>query len=317
LSFETSIAGKNGRSVGHSRNEAELEVLLRDRLASLMAPFRPRAANFAPPPAAPVHTVQDAILEVAQRLDHPDWVLYLVGGTLRDLLVGINSDGHVEPRDVDVIVRGATGEELRACLEGPLVVERLTRFGGLHLSRKLSSGERVLFDVWSLEDTWGFQSQKISPSIERFPATTFLNIDSCAIELLAPQKRQRCLFEQGFFAAIAHRALDINYAPNPYPHICAARALLIAARLDFSLSRRLAEFILEYALDGVERFVEAQSSHYGSVRAHGDELLCWLESIRVQLVRSSQAIRITVSDARRKELADEDALRQRRKKDPA
>jgi hypothetical protein len=187
-----------------------------------------------PHPSCP-KTVQDAMVEIGRKLNRPGWVAYIVGGTLRDLLVEAEGHRGVHPRDIDIIVDGATREELQEVLQKQLVLERFTRFGGLHLSKPLSSGSRVLFDIWTLSDTWGFHSQKIAPRIEDFPGTTFLNIDSCATQLMQPQGEQREFFEKGFFEGIANRMLDVNYAPNPYPYVCVARALDLAAQLDFTI----------------------------------------------------------------------------------
>src|SRR4029077_7407929 len=170
-------------------------------------------------------------------------------------------------------------------------------------SRALSSGSRVLFDIWTLSDTWGFHAQKIAPRIEDFPGTTFLNIDSCATELMQPNGRQREFFESGFFEGIANRMLDVNYAPNPYPYVCVARALVLAAQLDFTISRPLAEFILKYmAGGGLNDLVDAQRSHYGTVRSGAQELELWLHEIRCQFDSGQNAIRMEVSRARRSEL---------------
>jgi hypothetical protein len=247
--------------------------------------------------------VREALIEVAQKLNCCGWTSYLVGGTLRDLLVENDGDRDVQPRDLDIVVQGATSEQLRDALEQYLVLERLTRFGGLHLSRSLSSGSRVLFDIWTLEDTWGFRSKQIVPRIEEFPETTFLNIDSCAIELKETEGTDRAIFEKGFFSSIADRALDLNYAPNPYPYVCAARALVLAAQLDFAISPALAEFVLhQSAAGGLEALVEAQLSHYGAVRCDAGELGIWLHDIERQFESGQTAIRIEVPAARRLEL---------------
>jgi hypothetical protein len=276
--------------------------LLQRRLARLMAPTRqdPRVSL----DSVSVRTVQEAIVEVALKLNRPGWSSYLVGGTLRDLLVGADSRHRgVEPRDVDIIVGGASREQLQDVLREALVLERLTRFGGLHLSKRLSSGSRVLFDIWTLSDTWGFRWQNITPRIEDFPGTTFLNIDACAIELLQPPGRQRGLFAKGFFEGIANRVMDVNYVPNPYPYVCVARALVLAARLNFTITRPLAEFILlQTATGGIDALIEAQQSHYGMVRCDARELGMWLHQIRRQFDSRQRAIGIEVSRARYLEL---------------
>ena len=248
--------------------------------------------------------VQQAILEVAETLQRLGWSAYLVGGTLRDLLVRPGSRHQfVEPRDVDIVVCGAAREELRELFAKRLVLERLTRFGGLHLIKPLASGDRVLFDIWTLADTWGFGAQKIPPRIEDFPGTTFLNIDSCAIELVEPEGRQRACFDQGFFESIAKRVLDVNYAPNPYPYVCVARALVMAARLDFTITHKLAEFILTHtAAGGIDALIEAQVSHYGMVRCEAPELSIWIDGIRRGAESKRGGIRVEVSRARRMQL---------------
>jgi len=288
--------------IGGRLSEAQLKSLLYERLARLMTP--PWKVPAEPTDAEHARLVQGAILEVAEMLKRPGWSAYLVGGTLRDLLVGPGRRHRfVEPRDVDIVVCGAAREELRQIFATRLVPERLTRFGGLHLIKPLASGDRVLFDIWTLEDTWGFGAQKIPPRIEDFPGTTFLNIDSCAIELVAPEGRPRACFDQGFFASIATRVLDVNYAPNPYPYVCVARALVMAARLDFTITRKLAEFILTHtAAGGINPLIEAQVSHYGMVRCGAPELSMWIDGMRTQYSGGKPAVRVEVSEARRMQL---------------
>lgn len=255
------------------------------------------------PDSDSARTVREAIVEVGRKLSRPGWLAYLVGGTLRDLLVGPDSHRGFQPRDVDIIVDGATREQLQEVLRKTLLLERFTRFGGLHLSRSLPSGSRILFDIWTLADTWGFHSKNIAPRIEDFPETTFLNIDSCATELIQPQGRQRKLFEKGFFEGIANRVLDVNYAPNPYPYVCVARSLVLSAQLDFTIARPLAKFILhQTATGGIDALIEAQRSHYGAVRCDAKELELWLHDIRRQFDSGQHTMSIEVPDARRLEL---------------
>lgn len=272
-----------------------LAHLLLDRLAALL----PDPAS----PDSPATTVSDAIAAVAHKLRRPAWCAYLVGGTLRDILAAPESGHPIQPRDIDIIVDGATADQLQQLLLPDLQLERRTRFGGLHLAQLLPSGLRVLFDIWTLADTWGFHSKKIPPRIDDFPSTTFLNIDSCAVELLPTHAGPPRLFDLGFFAGIAARTLDLNYAPNPYPYVCSARSLLLAARLDFALARPLAEFILHHATaGGIPALLEAQISHYGMIRSAAPELESWLADLRRQFEAAQPTLRLTVSAARRLQL---------------
>ena len=275
--------------------------LLQSRLARLMEPALKEPQDS--PNLDSFPTVQDAMVQVSQKLNRLGWLAYLVGGTLRDLLVAPDRGGDVQPRDIDIIVEGATRDQLQEILGKTLVLERFTRFRGLHLSASLSSGSRVLFDIWTLADTWGFHSQRIAPRIEDFPGTTFLNIDSCAVELIQPQGRPRALFEKGFFEGIANRVLDVNYAQNPYPYVCVARALVLTAQLDFTMARPLAKFILHHtAAGGIDALTDAQRSHYGIVRCDTKELEVWLHGIRREYDSGQPSISIEVPRARRLEL---------------
>jgi len=281
----------------------QLAALLRTRVTNwLHLSHQPQELGHKDP--GTWNAVHAAIVEVTEMLNCPAWSSYLVGGTLRDLLIGPDArHQRVQPRDVDIVVCGATREQLLELFTKTLVLERPTRFGGLHLTKKLPSGYRVVFDVWSLADTWGFGSKNIPPSIEEFPGTTFMNIDSCAIELWPLPGKPRALFAQGFFEGIANGVLDVNYAPNPYPYVCVARALVIAARLQFALTRSMAEFILNHtSTGGVEALIEAQQSHYGMVRCDAKELESWIREIRSQYTAGPGLIKITVPRARRLEL---------------
>lgn len=272
--------------------------LLQKRLAQLLV-FKSRELQ----DTRSASTVQEVLVEVCRTMHRPGWMAYLVGGTLRDLLVAPESHLRFHPRDIDIVVEGASREQLQEVLRESLVFERFTRFDGLHLSRSLSSGAHILFDIWTLANTWGFHSQNIAPRIEDFPKTTFLNIDSCATELIPHPGRERKLFEKGFFEGISRRVLDVNYEPNPYPNVCVVRSLLLAVQLDFAIARPLAKFILENAdAGGVESLMEAQQSHYGRARCDAKELEQWLHDIRQQFSSGRQDICIEAPPARRLDL---------------
>ena len=168
-------------------SEVQLRSLLKTRFAFLTDPIRQDPQNSSG--LRRPQTVQDAIVEVAKKLSDAGLLAYMVGGTLRDLLVATEDEKSVRPRDVDIIVEGTTRDQLQDLLGHFLSLKRLTRFGGLHLIRPLASGSQVQFDIWTLADTWGFHSQHIVPCIEDFPGTTFLNIDSCAFEFSSPRGR--------------------------------------------------------------------------------------------------------------------------------
>jgi hypothetical protein len=231
-----------------------------------------------------------------------NWAAYIVGGTLRDLMLGPAKAGvlGVVPRDIDVIVADAGLNELLECFNS--IVARRTRFGGLHLVKQIAAGCEVHFDVWPLASTWAFMEYSKSPVIEAFPETPFLNLDSIAVELF-PRGDSRQIYERGFFEGLADQILDINFEPNPFPDVCAVRALIMAAKLRFGMTRRLARFISgRFEEVGPKGFEAAQLSHYGKLRSVSHELCRWVDALKYQMKNGANKIEIAVSESRQSEL---------------
>ncbi|KKM89726.1 hypothetical protein LCGC14_1245780 [marine sediment metagenome] len=216
---------------------------------------------------------------------------FFFGGLLRDVMLFGPS---VTPRDVDIVVDSVRTSFLEAVRTH---VQRRTRFGGLHLEAK-----GWLFDVWSLPSTWAFREGVISgESFWNLPKTTFLNIQAVVAEVKPRRGKPRKIFSNGFFEALSTRTLDINCEENPYPHLCVVQSLLSAAKLGFSMSRRLARYVLHHGTtDGLERLVEVQLHHYGSVQAEKASLHRWLHVIRDQLA-SSSGLSVALPRQRRRE----------------
>mgnify|MGYP006285231427 CR=1 FL=1 len=192
---------------------------------------------------------------------YPEWDAHVFGGFPRDLMVsGIDA----VPRDLDIVLAKDCIAEVETELSKH--VERTTRFGGLHLSLR---GWDV--DVWSLEQTWAFRSDdRFNVAFEDLPKTTFLDVDAVAVSITGDSPH---VHEHGFFDAIRARTVGLNYRPNPYPALCAVRALDIARRLDFSLDAELVSYILETVRrHSTSALIEAQESHFGGVRLQSPAL---------------------------------------------
>ncbi len=186
---------------------------------------------------------------------YPEWEAHVFGGFPRDLMVaGIDA----APRDVDIVLAQDRIIEVKSELAE--YVERVTRFGGLHLSLY---GWDV--DVWSLEQTWAFRKDdQFDDTFADLPKTTFLDVDAVAVPISESSSH---VHEHGFFDAICARTVGLNYRPNPYPALCVVRALDIARRLDFSLNAELVSYILETVQEqSTSALVEAQESHFGTIR---------------------------------------------------
>jgi hypothetical protein len=280
-------------------------LLQRDPLISTL---RARVTDFLSEPKAlelsyPRRAIHIASSRVLQRITERGWSSYLVGGTLRDLLLGPARAGPAGsyPRDIDIIVIGASLQELAECFSD--LLSRQTRYGGLHLVTHVTRTCEVHFDVWPLDETWAFKEYALTPDIAIFPTTPFLNIDAIAVEARAARGRPRQVYEHGFFDAIGNELLDVNFEPNPYPDVCAMRALVLAAKLKYGISTRLGYFIAKRAaMSSVSAFEDAQLSHYGRIRCTASELTHWIEEISQQLHRGADRIELPIPQYRQLEL---------------
>jgi hypothetical protein len=210
-----------------------------------------------------------------QRIDENSWTAVIFGGVLRDLTLFGASE---IPRDVDVVVKGATSGELEEVF-GDLVYER-NRFGGLRLR---PTG--WLIDIWLLKDTWAFREHIKAPvSFESLVETTFLNVEAVAAEIPTHPGRARPIYTAGFFESVNKKVLDINFEPNPYPGLCVVRSVITALRLNWRISRRLGTYIVEYANKlPTQELMNIQSSHYGRIRIQQARRLEYFQAIEKQL----------------------------------
>lgn len=238
--------------------------------------LRTRVTDFLRRPVRAREPLREALIGIGELSEHA----YLFGGLLRDLMLG----GTVRPRDVDVVVDAASLPGIQQAFSSD--VKRRTRFGGLVLN---VSGWRL--DVWALEDTWAFRTALLpGVSFAALPATTFLNIEAIAVEVAPRSGRPRHVHDGGFSGALSRRSLEINLEPNPFPHLASVRALLLAAKTGFSIGPSLVQYILHSAEEqgGLESLVQAQWSHYGTVRRHHGHLEEWIR--RLTLHRSASPL---------------------------
>jgi len=198
----------------------------------------------------------------------------IFGGALRDLMVHGPS---TEPRDVDVVVDGASVEDLARLFQD--VVVRRTRFGGLHLNVK-----GWMVDVWPLSDTWALRELRIGcRDFQALTLTTFLNVEAVVIDLTSRRMRRQ-IYSSGFFEAIRTRTLDINLEENPFPELSAIRSLVTASTLKYGLSKRLARYVVHHVNSApLEYSVEVQLGHYGRARLDTETIHAWLKIIREQM----------------------------------
>src|SRR5207244_4102457 len=69
------------------------------------------------------------------------------------------------------------------------------------------------------------------------------------------------------------RTLEINNERNPFPHLCVARALVIASDLQWRVGPQLLEYLRTHSLNLSEsEFQDVQRKHYGEIRLSGSVL---------------------------------------------
>ena len=215
-----------------------------------------------------------AIRSLQERTQGRDWSIFVFGGTLRDLLALAPS---TVPRDLDLVVGGATREALESVFQREIV--RINRFGGLNLVT-----HKLPVDMWTLDSTWAFRERLVHGcDFSDLPRTTFLNVEAIAAEFHTRPGRARTLYTRGFFRGIQAKQVEINLEDNPFPALCIVRALVTAQRLRFSLGPRLVRFILHHARRiPLEELEAIQRSHYGRIRLNRHQLNALTVLVREQ-----------------------------------
>jgi hypothetical protein len=193
---------------------------------------------------------------IVNKWEERGWGPILFGGLIRDLMVfGIRR----YPRDVDVVLSNATTDQLLN--EDSFQDFKLNRFGGVHVNIN-----RWSFDVWPLDKTWRFTvDDSLIATPANLPRTTFLDVEAIAVTLNGPHRIGR-IYSVGFFQAIKKQCIDINYEENPFPSLCAVRSIIIAWKLNYRLSRKLACYFVDVVAEqGAPELVFAQDRHYQKV----------------------------------------------------
>jgi hypothetical protein len=252
--------------------------------------LRERLARFLTSQAASKAPLREAL----GRLEIHGWSAVIFGGVLRDLFVYGASE---TPRDVDVVILGASLSEFEHAFQD-LIYEK-TRFGGLRLRTK-----DWLIDIWRLGDTWAFREHLVPDvSFAQLVRTTFLNVEAIAAEIFTTQGKQRRIYSHGFLEAVKRRVVDINFEPNPFPALCVVRSLITAIKLNFSMSRRLAEYIVLHGIQTPnETLMQAQESHYGKIPIGSSRMAEYLSYIEHQLGAGSDTIQLPTTRAEQLDL---------------
>jgi len=230
---------------------------------------------------------KDGAIQTFQDLQSFNTRAVFFGGALRSMLLGrLYSNRPGRPRDLDIVVEGVETEELQRKFSQFIV--RRTRFGGLQLRRM-----NWAIDIWPLHTTWAFSALNMpTRTFEDLPRTTTFNIESIAATVSCEGGSHRTVFsgDDQFFDAIRTRTLDLNQAENPFPDLCVVRALSFAAKYDFKVARRLAEFLVRHGRSmNVAQYEYVQCQHYGRSLKSGETMLDWVRFLDESLESSDDA----------------------------
>ncbi|MFG0300459.1 MAG: hypothetical protein ACF8K1_12745 [Phycisphaerales bacterium JB047] len=216
------------------------------------------------------------IVETLHQLRETNTRAVIFGGTLRSLLFSrLFRNQFGRPRDIDLVVSGITIEHLKSLFEES--VKRETRFGGLQLERMTWQ-----FDMWPLEDTWGFkQNRDVSAHFSNLPKTTFFNMEAVAIDVWTLPGRARSIYsgDDQFFEGLLDRVLEINHEANPFPSLCVIRAFVFASSTGFAIGPRLAAYLRSHSDISDDEIFEIQMKHYGELRLDRDRIRRYLDVV--------------------------------------
>lgn len=241
-----------------------------------------------------------ALREIREDARKNQWEAFLFGGVPRTFWI---SGPSARVRDFDLVFRDDAFVELSEVYSKRIL--RTNRFGGIKMEIN-----GIDIDAWPLSSTWAFRQGLVTqPSFENLPRTTFLNIDSIAVELAPTRGKPRRLFEFGFFRALRNQMLEICLKANPFPELCAIRSLRLSATLGFGFSTDLARYVLEIIEAGsVDVLREIQLQHYGRIWCDRDDLFTFASRLRSALRSGVERIKIFETTGRQPELWEADSF---------
>lgn len=160
--------------------------------------------------------------------------IFLFGGFPLDIFLKGN---YAIPRDIDIVVTDGNLNSLINLFTGYKISK--TRLGGYKINYK-----GLGIDIWHIENTWAFENNIVKyKNINTLGKTTFLNIESIAIELNPGKQHQRRILYDGFLKALNENCIEINLEENPSPELNIARLIHAAQKLNKPLGPKLLNYI--------------------------------------------------------------------------
>ena len=197
-----------------------------DRSASLVRawPSWKRAGiNVSITRAYPRHMKLPNEVETILRVFADRYPTVLFGGAVRDLFFANQT-----PRDLDIVVEGASTGDLLGLVDNP----KINGFCGV---KGTINGTKV--DVWPLSKTKAISEGTFRNEFSSLPKTTFFNIES-GIYRVGEARVEDLGIERG----LQERTLEINYPNNPFPLLCLIRAAVLSHRYRLKFGPKLIRF---------------------------------------------------------------------------
>jgi predicted acylesterase/phospholipase RssA len=159
----------------------------------------------------------------------------IIGGWVRDSLLGRDRGQGPRPHDIDLVVDGASQKTLATILPEPT---KRTVFGGFTYLREPTS-----VDLWPLRETFLANHFGLEPSLPSLLRVTDFNVNSI---LFLPQQLfdVPALFDGGCIDALAKREVDFHFEWLTMPVVQVARLVHFASKLNFTLSEEVRRFIV-------------------------------------------------------------------------
>lgn len=212
------------------------------------------------------------IAELFDLLKKSDFEIYLFGGFPKDIYFKKN---RAIPRDIDLVVNATDLVPLISLFNDFEI--QISRFGGYKIKY-----HGLDVDIWPLASTWAFVEEHVTfNGIESLATTTFLNIESIAIEIFPKPSKIRNVILDGFVDAFENRLLELNLEKNPFPELNIARALHAAKNTGYQFGERLLSFMASnLAKSNDEEIFSIYKKKYGLVETEKQVIQAFLTNLR-------------------------------------
>jgi hypothetical protein len=156
----------------------------------------------------------------------------IFGGWARDALLEVIKRAPTPSRDIDLVV---DGESSITTLLGTSAVPNV--FGGIGVK-----ADTISLDAWDLRETFLIKRYRLPVSFETLPETADYTFNGV---LFLPADFFGCpsVIEKGAVGAIQAGVVELSAADIAMPLVQAARAVILAVRMNFRLSATVKRFI--------------------------------------------------------------------------